>query len=69
MPQEQCEGGSCAVHALRAYQRALSHFGDHPAAKAAIERLSLTLTLTLTLTLNLTLTLTLTLTNPNPNQP
>ena len=41
MPQEQCEGGSCAVHALRAYQRALSHFGDHPAAKAAIERLSL----------------------------
>lgn len=40
MPQEQCEGGSCAVHALRAYQRAVSHIGDHPAAKAAIERLS-----------------------------
>jgi len=40
MSQELCEGGSCIAHALRAYQRAISHIGDHPLAKAGVERLS-----------------------------
>ena len=39
LPGERCEGGSCAAHALQAYQRALAHNGEHAQASAAVRRL------------------------------